>query len=212
MKFSFYERDSLGIAGITATSEHYDAIPPISTVRFDFDIRKMNRDRFAVASVLFFSEFCSGPLNFGEGVSPEVASAIEGYLSDRGARVTTVEYEPYASATGVNVIDISSTLRSESPTNAPGETRTIFLDVLPGDRWFGSISHIDHIITSTNGHIVATNSNTRNFEISVATALSFCDLYYADSIRVSQIEGLDSSLALRVSQLLASCNSQLILD
>lgn len=206
MKFSFYERDSLGIAGITATADSYDGMPPISTVRFDFDLRKMNRDRFAVACVLFFSEFLSGSVSFPENVSPELAKSIERYFSDRDVRVATVDYEPYAAPIGTNIIDVASELRSANPLNSPDETRTIYVDVLPSDEWFGTISNIDHVITSTNGHVIAADDDSRSLEVSVATAVSLCDWLYADSIRIRPPLGFSTEHLERLAELLASCN------
>lgn len=212
MRFSFYERDSLGIAGITATPEHYDSVPPVSTVLFDFDLRKMNRDRFAVAAVLFFSEYLSGPIHFPDDVSPEIAIAIEEYLSVRNVRVMTVNYEPYAAASGLNRIDVSSVLRGSDPVNSPGAVRTIYLDSLRSDKWFGSISNIDHIVTSTNAHVIASESSVRNFELLCATGLSFCDLFVADSLRVRSNSTSADLVFSSVGKLLAACNVELCVD
>src|SRR5699024_10388012 len=210
LKFSFYERDSLGIAGITATPDFYDGVPPISTLRFDYDLRKMHRDRFAVASVLFFSEYCAGPIRLPESVSPELASAIEVYLGGNRARVMDVEYDPYAAPTGTNVLDVSRELRSDNPENVPGEIRSVFLDVLNGDLWFGSIGNIDHIISATNGHIVGSGSSLRDYEIAIGTVVAFADLLFGGAVRVSSPVEIGSVEQHRVARLLAACNLQLV--
>lgn len=213
MELIYSGRSQNGRFSITCKPEAQDGVPPLSELHFDWDIPLVHDDAMAVASVLAFGTYASGPLKLPKKVSPEVASAIESFLAPTWVSVSPVEFEPRANAITTGVLYVSSQI--ERWHRVPSETgmpRNESLVVLPASEFTGFLVSTDGLILASNGPVLSELVAPRQFVypyLSLATL--FAESFHADTVILDDdlSERIDDAEFARARDLMQSCRISL---
>lgn len=195
MKIEWESRRSDGRFAIHATSEDYDATPSIQSLFLDKDPLIVQDELLSIASVLAFGEYTSGNLSLPRKVSPEVAIAIEEFLSPTWVSVSPINFEPRANSTGECVLVLTSELARWGKTPSQwGQPRNSTFVVLPSSEFTGFLYSPEGMMIGSNANMLAAFGAPEHFvRPYLAMALLFAETYHAKEVK------LDSDLAKKVS-------------
>lgn len=215
MKIQYRGRVQDGRFLLTATPDSQDATPTFNELSFDWDPVFKNDDILSVAAVLAFGAQCSGPLTLPRHVSPEVAQAIEEFISPVWVSVSPITFEPRANPMATGRLKVTSDLskwKLESSTF--GEQRVESLAVLPASQFSGFITSPDGVIVASNAQEMAALGQPANYVLPfIAVAALYAETLHCYTIELeSDLAGkIDAETFRSVQKLLLSCRLSLVM-
>lgn len=213
MRLIWDGRGSDGRLRLRAEPEMYDGCPPVPELLLEHDPLMVHDDVLAVAAILVFGEYCSGSVSLPRKVSPEVAFAIEKFLSPVWVQNSPVEYSPRANPTGNGKLVLSKDIRAMKPRSQWGKDRVSTLVVLDSQDFAGTLVSTHGLVTNSNAStITALRREGRGVLAHLAVALIYSETLFASTIVLADdlaTEVSDDEVK-RVAALLASCKMNLV--
>lgn len=215
MKLTWQGRGSDGRYRLNADPDTYDGYPPVSELLLEHDPLIVHDDVLAVASILVFGEYCSGGVSLPRKVSPEVAVAIEQYLSPVWVQPSPVEFVPRANPTGDGALFLTRNIAEMKPRSVWGERRVSTLVSLDAHDFSGTLVSTHGIITNSNASAIAAFSGGGNrISAHLAVGLIYSESFFAGTIVLAEDIAREASRGEidRARRLLSSCKINLVLD
>lgn len=215
MKLTWDGRGTDGRFRLRAEPEEYDGCPPIAELLLEHDPLLVHDDVLSVASVLVFGEYCSGGVRLPRKVSPEVAAAIERFLSPAWVQISPVEFAPRANPTGNGTLVLTKDMTGMKPRSHWGESRISTLVSLDSQDFSGTLVSTHGLITNSNAStIAALGRDASGVLVHLAVALIYSETLFASTIVLANdlVCEANRNEIDRAAKLLESCKMNLLVE
>lgn len=188
MKITWLRENDNSYCEVVAELGEYDAYLPASALLIDHIPRLVSKDRLTAAFTLAFMRYSSGQIDYGHGVSPEMAESIEQIFLPSRVRIGNVDFVPKNYTTGSNIfsININGKYSISRDWHDFSDPRVIELNLTEMCDDFSSSFHSDVLRVPTNAHILARSSNGCDLSIGpfLAVALLLSEDFDIGGFRV----------------------------